>query len=231
MQSPLHQPTATEVSPQRIEIPGGFFEPEGHIYRDAQGIRVLSVTQVFEMLGLVSYKGIDPEVLERKSQIGIAVHKAIEYLLQHKLDWDTVDEAAMNYVVGAELWFRNMKFELEACEQQGIHLAHGMKYGFQYDQRGSIIYQGRRRPVVVDLKTAVKESPTWALQTAGYTLAAPKIAEPYLRVVLHLQKDGRVKPLYYDDPQDEKTFLYMAYCAIWKQNHGLGDEVWTPHAA
>lgn len=47
-----------------------------------------------------------------------------------------------------------------------------------------------------------------------------KDGEHYLRVVLHLQKDGRVKPLYYEDPQDERTFLYMAYCAQWKQNHG-----------
>ena len=173
------------------------------------------------MLGLVSYKGVDPDVLQRKSEIGIAVHKAVELLLQKKLDWDTVDDAAMAYVVGTELWLRNNRFELESCEHQGIHSVFGMRYGYQYDLLGWMLYQGFRRPVVIDLKTAVQESPTWSLQTAAYALAAPKLAEGhYLRVVLHLQKDGRVKPLYYDDAQDEKTFLYMAYCATWKQNHG-----------
>ncbi len=207
--------------PERIEIVGGTFEPAGHFYRDAQGHRVLSVTQVFQSLGLVDYSGVDPEVLHHKSEIGIAVHKAIELLLTNVLDWDTVDDAAMTYVVGTELWFKNMLFDLTATEQQGIHCIYGMPYGFQYDQLGSILYQGVRRRVVIDLKTAVQKSATWSLQTAAYALAAPKLpdGEHYLRVVLHLQKDGRVKPLYYDDPEDEKTFLYMLYCAQWKQNH------------
>jgi hypothetical protein len=173
-------------------------------------------------LGLVDYGDVAPTVLSHKSEIGIAVHKAIELLLQNNLNWDTVDDAAMGYVVGAELWFRNMEFQLGACEQQGILDVYGMKIGYQYDQRGSIKYQGARRNVIIDLKTAVKESPTWALQTAAYALAAKSIerADRYLRVVLHLQKDGRVKPIYYDNSQDEKTFLYMAYSAIWKMNHG-----------
>ena len=208
--------------PNRISIPGGWFEPVGHVYRDALGNQILSVTQIFQILGLVDYGDVDPNVLNHKSEIGIAVHKAIELLLQDNLDWNTVDDAAMGYVVGAELWFRNMKFQLSACEQQGILEIFGMKIGYQYDQRGSIEYQGTRRNVIIDLKTAVKESPTWALQTAAYALAA-KATESvtrYLRVVLHLQKDGRVKPIYYDDSQDEKTFLYMAYSAIWKMNHG-----------
>jgi len=210
-------------NPQRVEIAGGWFEPEGHIYRNARGCRVLSVTQIFEMLGLTDYSGIDPDVLGHKSEIGTAVHKAVELLLTDNLDWDTVDDAAMSYVVGTELWFRNMRFELAGCEQQGIHSVFGVQYGYQYDQRGWLQFEKRRRPVIVDLKTAVEASPTWALQTAAYALAAPVTnGERYLRVVLHLQKDGRVKPLYYDDPQDEKTFLYMAYSAIWKQNHGLG---------
>jgi len=204
-----------------IEISGGWFEPDGHIYRDTQGNRVLSVTQVFQMLGLVDYSDVDQGVLQHKSEIGIAVHKAIELLLTGRLDWDTVDEAAMAYVVGAKLWFRNMRFDLVGCEQQGIFETHGMKIGYQYDQLGSIFYEGHRQPVIIDLKTAIKESPTWPLQTAAYALAAPKLkdGEDYLRVVLHLQKDGRVKPLYYHDAEDRRAFLYMAYCAQWKQNH------------
>jgi hypothetical protein len=172
-------------------------------------------------LGLVDYGDVDPQVLRHKAEIGIAVHKAIELLLQNNLDWDTVDNAAMSYVVGAELWFRNMKFWLAACEQQGIFQINGMKFGYQYDQRGSIAYQGQRRAVIVDLKTSLKESPTWALQTAAYALAAPPLekGQRYLRVVLHLQKDGHAKPIYYTDQQDEQTFLYMAYTAIWKMNH------------
>jgi hypothetical protein len=176
-------------------------------------------------MGLVDYRGVRPDVLQHKSEIGIAVHRSVELLLQKNLDWDTVDEAAMNYVVGTELWLRDMRFELESCEQQGVLDVYGMKIGYQYDLLGRIWYQGNLRPVIVDLKTAVQTSVSWALQTAAYALAARrrgriKTGEACLRVVLHLQKDGRVKPLYYDDPDDERTFLYMAYCATWKQNHG-----------
>lgn len=205
-----------------IEIPGGYFDPEGHRYFDRAGRRVLSVTQIFQVMGLYSYDGVDPETLRHKSEIGTATHKAIELLLTDALDWDSVDEEVMDYVVGAEQWFKNMEFELAATEQQGILEIFGMRIGYQYDQLGSIRYQGRRWPVVIDLKTALVECPAWAIQTAAYSLAAPQLAsgERYLRVVLHLQKDGRVKPLYYNDPEDERTFLYMAYCAIWKLNHG-----------
>jgi hypothetical protein len=215
-------------SASRLVIPGGFFEPDprppihtGHAYFDDLGNRVLSVTQIFGMLGMVDYSHVPPNALKHKAEIGVAVHRAIELLLQDQLDWDTVDEEAMAYVVGAESWFRDAQFKLASCEQQGIHEVRGMKFGYQYDQRGSIFYEGRFRPVIVDLKTAIEKSSTWALQTAAYALAAPAIGqERYLRVVLHLQKDGRVKPLYYSDPTDENAFLYMAYAAIWKQNHG-----------
>lgn len=210
------------VEKAKIAIENGWFEPEGHIYRDTLGNRVLSVTQIFQMLGLVDYSAIDTEVLEHKSEIGIAVHKSVELMLLEELDWKTVDLDALDYVLGTEDWLREMKFELLSTEQCGILEIYGMKIGYQYDQLGWMQYGLRRRPVVIDLKTASEKKDYWALQTAAYALAAPKLkgGEHYLRVVLHLQKDGRVKPLYYDDLQDEKTFLYMAYAAIWKQNHG-----------
>jgi hypothetical protein len=206
-----------------IQIPGGWFDPQGHIYRGSRMRRVLSVTQVFQILGLVNYDHVQREVLERKSEIGIAVHRAVELLGEDSLDWDTVDDAAIGYVVGAEQWLREMAFELDDSEQRGIHVVGGMQFGFQYDLRGKMLFCGRKRHVLIDLKTTVEESITWPLQTAAYALAAPKLpdGEAYLRVVLHLQPQGRAKALYYQDPTDETTFLYMLYVAIWKLNAGF----------
>jgi hypothetical protein len=228
MQMPLNpmqllpQTNQQAKNPNKKVISGGWFEPNGHRYYDSDGHRILSVTQIFQLLGLVDYNGVDPAVLEHKSEIGVAVHKSVELLLQNALDWDTVDEAAMPYVVSAEVWFHEMQFELLATEQQGILETHGMKIGYQYDQWGTILYQGHRRQVIVDLKTTSKKSPTWALQTAAYALTIPvkNGEERPLRVVLHLQKNGRAKPIFYENPQDEEAFLYMAYCAIWKLNAG-----------
>lgn len=200
---------------------GGSFEPEGHLYRDLEGRRVLSVTQVFQMLGLVDYAGVKQEVLERKSRLGVSVHRAVEYLTEGTLDWNSVDDTAMPYVVSAEEWLKQMKFISLEREAQGIHLVNGMSYGWQYDHRGRMTFRSRMRDVILDLKTCVKASPTWGLQTAAYALAAPKLpaGQKYLRVVLQMKPEGGMKTFYYDDPQDETAFLSMLYCAIWKQNH------------
>lgn len=206
-----------------IQIPGGSFDEGGHIYRDGRGKRVLSVTQVFQMLGLIDYGRVKQEVLERKSAIGVAVHKAVEYLAEKTLDWDTVADVAMPYVVAAEEWMQGMRFESLEREAQGIHSVNGMSFGWMYDHRGRMVFRGREREVILDLKTCDRESPTWGLQTAAYALAAPKLpaGQRYLRVVLQVKPDSTMKTFYYDDFHDEQTFLYMLYCAIWKQNHGM----------
>lgn len=206
-----------------MKILGGSFEESGHLYKDDRGKRVLSVTQVFQMLGLVNYDGIKAEVLERKSRIGVAVHKSVEYLADGVLDWDSVAEETMPYVVSAEEWIKQTKFESIERETQGIHTVNGMSFGFQYDHRGRMLYRGRMRDVILDLKTCVKESATWNIQTAAYAIAAPKLptGQRYLRMVLQLKPDGSMKTFTFEDGQDENTFQYMLYCAIWKQNHNF----------
>lgn len=207
----------------KIEIPGGFFEETEHAYTDATGTRIPSVTQVFGMLGLVDYGTISKEVLERKSAIGVAVHTAVQYLCEGSLDWDTVAPEAMNYVVGAEQWMKEQGFTSTSQEGQGIAEINGMKYGFMFDHLGTQVFKGRHRNVILDLKTTVATSPTWKLQTAAYALAAPKLpaGERYLRCILQLKKDGRAVPYYFEDRQDELSWQYSLYVAIWKLNHGL----------
>ena len=209
--------------PVKISIPGGFFEEEEHRYTDVAGKRILSVTQVFAMLGLVDYDHIKREVLERKSAIGVAVHRAVELLCEgpEVLDWNTVDEAAIPYVVGIEEWIRKSGFVSDEREQRGIMTLNGMQCGFQFDHKGRMPYRGKERRVILDLKTCVSVSPTWPLQTAAYALSQPKLppGERYLRVVLQAGADGRCTPFFFEDREDENAFQYMLYCAIWKLNH------------
>lgn len=207
--------------PREVPVLNGTFEENGHVYRDVQGRKVLSVTQVLQFMGLVNYDFVREERLRRKSQIGIAVHRGVQYLAEKRLDWDTVDETAMGYVVGAESWMQAMNFRSQKQEQAGIATINGMSYGYAYDHLGSMIYERRERQVILDLKTCVASSPSWSLQTAGYGLAeSPQAPAAYLRVVLQLFPDGKVKPYYFEDLQDYKTFQYMLYCAIWKTNNG-----------
>ncbi len=209
----------------RIEIPGGFFDDDGHRYTDEFGKRILSVTQVFAILGLVDYDHIKREVLERKSAIGVAVHRAVELLCEgpNVLDWDSVDDDSMPYVVAIEDWMRKSGFVSEEREQRGIATINGMRYGFQFDHKGHMFYRGRERKVILDLKNCVSVSPTWALQTAAYALSQPKLStgDRYLRVVLQANGEGKCVPRFYEDREDDNAFLYMLYCAIWKINHGI----------
>jgi hypothetical protein len=207
----------------RIAIPGGFFEEEGHRYFDTQSRRILSVTQVFAELGLVNYDRVQKEVLERKSALGVAVHRAVELLCEgpEVLDWNTVDEAAIPYVVAAEEWMRKTGFVSEEREQRGIMTVNGMQCGFQFDHKGRIQHRGKERRVILDIKNCVDVSPTWRLQTAAYALSQAKLpaGEKYLRIVLQLDGEGKCRPHFYEDREDENAFLYMLYCAIWKKNH------------
>lgn len=208
----------------KLTIPGGFFEDEGHRYTDSAGQRILSVTQVFALLGLCDYDHIKREILERKSAIGVAVHRAVELLSEgpEVLDWNTVDDAAIPYVVGIEEWIEKSGFVSEEREQRGIMTINGMRCGFQFDHKGTMLFKGKLRKVILDLKTCVSISPTWPLQTAAYALSQPKLApgERYLRVVLQAGPDGKCVPHFYEDREDENAFQYMLYSAIWKLNHG-----------
>jgi hypothetical protein len=204
-------------------IAGGFFEEETHAYTNAQGLRIPSVTQVFALLGMVDYGYVKQEVLERKSQIGVAVHSAIQYLAEGALDWNTVAEETMPYVVAGEIWMKEQGFVSEQQEGQGIATIGGMQFGYMFDHLGRMLYKGRQRHVILDLKTTVATSPTWKLQTAAYALAAPPLpnGERYLRCILQLKSDGSFRPWYYEDRQDELAFQYALYTAIWKLNHNL----------
>lgn len=208
------------------QIPGGTFEEAEHLYRDDRGRKTMSVTQTFALLGMIDYSRVQAEILERKSQLGIAVHSAIQFLCEGMLDWDTVDEEVIPYVVGYETWARDQGFVSEVQEEQGIYIANGMPFGFMMDHRGHMFYKGKHRKVILDIKTCVSESPTWKLQTAAYALASPKLpnGEKYLRCILQLSKDGKAKPYYFEDREDENAFLYSLYVAIWMLNNGLGEK-------
>ena len=58
---------------------------------------------------MVDYGLIKAEILARKSTIGIATHLAVEYLVSGSLDWDSVAPEVLNYVVGAEQWFKEQQ--------------------------------------------------------------------------------------------------------------------------
>jgi hypothetical protein len=173
---------------------------------------------------MVNYEFIKKEVLERKSAIGVAVHAAVQYLCEGCLDWNTVADEAMPYVVAAETWINEQGFKSEQQEGQGICvLPGGAAYGYMFDHLGTMLYKGRQRNVIMDLKTTVAISVTCKWQTAAYALAAPKLpaGERYLRCILQVKADGSFRPHYYEDRTDEASWQFLLFTAILGINEGL----------
>lgn len=206
-----------------VKIPGGTYEDETHAYRDETGQRVISVTQVLSDLGIVNYDHIQKEILERKSQFGVAVHAAVQFLVEGSLDWDSVSEECLPAVVGVESWIKESDFISEEQEQCGICAVNGMKFGFKFDHRGKFFYKNKWRQAIIDLKTCVSISPAVGLQLAAYEIASPTLpnAEKYLRIAVQVDKKGKITPHFFEDRNDRNTFLYSLFVSTWKINHNI----------
>jgi len=197
-----------------IEIPGGFYHDEKHMYRDEKGNPIASVTGIFDALGLTDFSGIDPAVLDWKRTFGNAVHKAVELLVFGKLDWDSCPDEIIPSVTGTESWLKLVQYEPLSAEEKNIIVLNGMKVGGTLDHRGSLIYKGKRRPCILDLKTGSKVSPTWTWQVGAYAGGAPKPdGDVYVGCALQIGKDGDVNPVWVDTLKAKQEFIILLAAA------------------
>lgn len=205
-----------------MEIPGGFYDDAKHLYRNAKGVIVPSTTQVFSILGMNDFDGVPQDILEWKRNYGIAVHKAVEFLVAGDLDWDSLDDAIIPAVTGLEQKLKALQFKYEAAEEKRVHSLFGMEYGLTVDLRGTIVHQGKTRNAVVDLKSGVKLSPTWRWQIGGYVTGQDSVPDGWIGLVLQFDKDGLVHPYYIDMIPARREFQILLSAAILKLNNGLG---------
>lgn len=204
-----------------IEIPGGFFHEEQHVYRNTKGTIVPSSTQVFSILGLSDFSMIDPKTLEWKRTYGDAVHAAVEFLVAGDLDWDSLDMEIIAPVTGVEQRLREMQFEMEGCEERRVVDVFGMQYGATLDLRGTIEHQGKRRNAVLDLKTGTKFEKYWEWQLGSYLFPQEKTPLGWMGVVLQVNPDGKITPHYLKNAEESKRqFQCLLASAILKLNNG-----------
>ena len=210
----IEAPTVTE---KVIIKDGTFCEQEenglSHVYRNVSGLRVPSATQALAFVGLVDFSRVAPDVLQRKRLIGIATHAACEFIdspEKGELDWGTVDEAVVPYVIAYENFCSEMQFKAEAIEEAGVGKVFGMEVGYRIDRRGML----GGIPAIVEIKTAYKEEVSWPLQLAAYEMFSPKLDpkkttyKNYLRLAVQLKKNGQYKVCGpYEKPTDQKHFL------------------------
>ena len=172
------------------------------------------MTGIFEALGLSDFSMIPPDVLDWKRGFGNAVHKGIELLVFGKLDWDSVPDEIIPAIVGTETWLKAVEYQPIAAEEKKIITLNGMKVGGTLDHRGSLVYKGKRRPCILDLKTGSKVSETWTWQVGAYSGGAPKLdGDVYVGCALQIGKDGDVNPVWVDTLKARQNFIILLAAA------------------
>lgn len=205
-----------------IQIENGWYDDSRHLYRNERGTVVPSTTGVFEILGCNDFSMIKPEVMEWKRVYGGGVHKGTELLAFNRLDWETVDDVLIPAITGIEQWLKAVKFEPLAAEEKRIITLNGMQFGGTLDLRGTLLYKGTRRHVIVDEKTGSKYSKTWEWQLGGYIGGAPKVPAGYVGVDLQVDIDGKVTPHWVPDTlKAMREFTYLLAAANLLLNAGM----------
>lgn len=164
------------------------FDSERHIY-SLGGVRLPSVTQILEGVGIINYDHIPTETREQALLRGKSVH-----LLTHFDDEGDLDEASVEpHLAGYLAGWRKFRLETEvgrmpitAMEHQMFHVEHW--YAGTLDRE----FGGK---VIVDIKTG--EAPWWVrIQLAAYR-ELRKNTEAIHRLAVELHKDGtyRLRPL------------------------------------
>ena len=187
------------------------FDAETHTYT-VDGERYISVTEVFDRLGLVSEFAKVEEARAR----GVRVHLACHFLGKGTLDWKSVYKLDKPYIRGWEKYLRESKLVVEISEKPLFN--HTYRYAGTPDCIGRI----GKRPTVVDIKAGVVPV-TAALQMAAYGPCVEG-GKLYDRIAVALTGDGNYKIKFYkpgDFQADLDTFLAMLRTVQWRAIHDV----------
>lgn len=190
------------------------FNPETHEYF-WNGQPVPNVTRILQPV--VDYSGVPTDVLERKRQIGEAVHQAIALDLAHDLDEESVVEPWAPYFRAWHRFLIGTGFEVILYEHRVFHR--------QYGYAGTLDLWGRvnGQYVLLDIKTSSDVHPATALQTAAYAAALEnqEQLETKARYALQLKPDGGYELHPHTESSDFQVFLALLSVYNWRRRNGL----------
>ena len=200
---------------------GFTFNAERHEYRLGHQV-VPATTSVLSTGGLVAFNFVSLEVLERRSELGRAVHLACHLHNIGKLG--DCDNRVRPYLKAWILFKEKCKnFRLISSEYQTVAFVNGMPYGMQCDWNASV----DREDTVGELKIG-SVYPHHGIQLAAYAagLPHPKYEQPLARfmarkrIVVELGENGKPKVHRFEEKSDYEAFASSLYMASWKRRHG-----------
>jgi hypothetical protein len=215
------------VESQNVE-----FLRDSHSYVVDGGRRVISVTQVLQFAGAISYAGIPPAILQEASERGTLVHELCARLdlgddvSSIKLITPEGEEAEMPdkfmaYVSGWQKFVSEYQFipDQSETERPRVVTVGGIEYAMTPDAIGTM----RGIPTVIERKCTAAPHACWGLQLAAYEAGAkrPQGYRNYQRVAIQLKPDATFRPHLFEDPADFGVFAAMHATATWKLNNRL----------
>lgn len=199
------------------------FDADTHTYR-YKGERVPSVTQALSVVTDEYLRKIPPERLERKRQIGSAVHKAIELDLRGELDPDTIAPVWAAYFA-AWTQFRDLLAPEDIGPCEVPRYSHGWRYAGTPDLVLRVFNprKAKKHWAIVDVKCSWQLHPAVGPQTEAYRdLLNNDPAQPEMiadRYALHLKPTGSYKLIPLDEPHDMTVFLSCLSLYRWKERY------------
>lgn len=190
------------------------FDPEAHRYW-IDGRPVPSVTAVLEPL--FDWNAVPFKVLERKRQIGQAVHQAIHLELTVGVDAASIDPQCAPYFEAWKRFREECEFEPVLVEHRVAFSLGGLEYAGTLDEWGKL--QGQ--PALIDWKCSMHLNyHATGAQTAAYLYALCAGTSGYgslsdKRFAVKLGGDGRYKLERYR-ALDEDLQRFMHYLLRYK---------------
>lgn len=167
------------------------------------------VTGVLKDMGLI-YGGS-----ETAMQRGRAVHTGIALLATGKLDWSSVSDEILPYLMAYEQFVDHSKFSVSCVETPVYHRL--------YDFKGTPDLVGSMgdETWIVEVKTGAKE-PWHELQTGAYQLLLerPESKRFIRRVGLYLSINGTYSLSPHGNYYDSQIFL--SFLTAWRWKYGNG---------
>lgn len=208
------------------------FDADSHIYTIEGDREVPGCTRVIDTAGLVNYRFVRPDILERKSRLGREAHRVTKLYDDGRLDFSTVDSRVEPYLESWIAFKRQTGFVSELREHQAIADCDGMKYGMQLDACGFSGKGGRKSiETIVEIKCTVTVMPHHFVQVAGYALGLPRlvgkipVVSPMARFLgrrkLIVQLTAKGTPKIHEglDREDAETFLRALWMSEWRRKH------------
>lgn len=199
------------------------FDKERHEYR-WDGQIVPSVSEILRPV--VDYSRVPTDVLERKRQIGVAVHEAIALDLEGDLDEESLADPGAQWWVPYFMGFRKFRRENPITVlrfEQPVY--HKLGYAGTPDLVAIIAVRKREQPAVIDHKTPLTLHSATALQLAAYKWALVEegvMQQTSPRLALRLAKDGTYElKEYHDYGRDLSVFQSLLNVYYWKERNGL----------